>query len=372
MKKIFYSFLAVACLLVFAACSKDELIGTHQLDNSIQINTQKLDFDAQGGQGTVTFEAMGSTTVTSSAEWCHVTSDGKTINVTVDENKGYDSRNAVITIASATAKRTVAAVQKGIVIIFAYETYTTDSVGVDGTTFRLEAESTDPIECSSNVEWIKATVVDGKVNIVVDANTEPKKRTGKVTIVAPEHDNKAVITIPQKAAEAQPVNLSGEYSMTFYKSSTLSDANKKTINVTIEKDAKDKTLYYLVGLFADDAAYAPLNFKLPFVYDEEQQTLTMTNCTVIGNDGTYYIAPVYNYATSSSANSTSYSVNNTRDIIFNVKSVDKKYEFTAHPADASHISNGFLIGRFDNNTTFTKDTRKSVQGYVRDAVLIQK
>lgn len=370
MKKIYSIIIAAISIICFAACTDNDFNYVPQQD-AIKVISQDLEFKAQASSGSIKVMADGAVTAISNKDWCHVSVSGNTINVSVDENTKYEGRSAIVTVRTLDKAKDVCVQQSGIVILFEYKTETVDSVSCKGGSYEFTARATDAIECSSDVDWITAVIENGVVKVTVAENKKSDTRSGKVTISAPEHDNKAVITIPQKGAEEQP-SLVGTYSMTFYKSSTLSDANLKTIEVSIEQDPADESKYYIAGFFADDAAYAPLDFKLPFTYDEENQQLQMPNCTVIGNDGTYYIAPVYNYATATSANSTSYTQDATRLIIFDVKLENGKFTLTYHQNDKTHISNGFLFGRFDNNKTFDKNTRKSVQGYVRNAVLQQQ
>ena len=202
MKKYFYILLSLVALAGFTACSDDELVGTHNLDNSVSIIKQDVCFDAEGGQGTITFEAPGTATVKSSADWCHTSVSGTTVNVSVDANTEYEGRNAVVTITCGNDSREVSVVQNGIIILFKYESCTLDSIAAKGGNITIKRQiSTDPVTCTSNVEWAKVTETEQGYVITVDENKATSSRKGKITFSAPTHSNSAAYTIIQKGAD---------------------------------------------------------------------------------------------------------------------------------------------------------------------------
>lgn len=290
MKNIyFYIVLSLVALAGFASCSDDKLEGTHQMDNSISIIKQDVCFDAAGGQGTITFEAPGVATVTSSADWCQTSVSGSTVTVTVSENTSYEARNAVVTIACGSASRQVSVVQNGIQIWFTYETQTIE-VPVKGGTYKVSGVATDTCKVTSDVDWITAGIDDnGDVTIVVAKNLGYDKRTGKVTISAPSHDNSVVITIKQ--VERTLPAIEGTYSMVFYTKQDESAAD--TIDVTLTKSATEDNVY----IFDLSAIHEDLT--LPMTMDAENRRFVTGNTQAMGtwtvSQTTYYVNAIVNY-----------------------------------------------------------------------------
>ena len=292
MKKYIYFLLSVVCLTGFTACSDDDLVGSHNLENSVSIVSQNVLFDAAAGQGTIVYSAPGTATVTSSADWCHISVSGNTINVSVDENTGYDGRAAAVTITYGDDSRMVSVQQKGIVIIFTYVTEVLQ-IGSGGGSATFAGSSTDAVTISTDVDWITAVLNgDGTVAVSVAKNLTYNARTGVVTISAPAHDNVAFITIKQ--AERTLPLVDGTYTMFYYTNNTESES--ETIEVTLKKSETEEGVYNLTGIYED--------WIIPMHIDTENQYFYINNTQYVGtytNSGTTYSANVcVNYTNGSS------------------------------------------------------------------------
>ena len=324
MKKYLYIVLSLVCLASFNACSDDELVGTHNLDNSITITKQDVCFEAQGGQGTITFSAPGAATATSSADWCHASVSGSTVNVSVDANTLYEGRNAVITIACGSDSRQVSVVQNGVQIWFTYEDQTVE-VSSKGGTYTVGGTSTDDCTVMPSVDWITCSRdADGIVTINVAKNDNYQARTGKVAIYAPDHDNMAVITIKQ--AERTLPNADGTYTITYQDNK----GNVTTGKVTLTQDETDANTFYLKGLS---------DFVITMYRDTENERFYIKNNSYIGtyteSSTTYYCAATINYTDAATQSKNYYSANQTSNSywIYFSYSIDEKDKYTIKMVD---------------------------------------
>lgn len=358
MKKFIYILLATISLAGFYACSEDDLAGSHKQNNEIVVISQNVTFEAQASQGTITFSAPGAVSVTSSADWCHATVNGSTINVSVDENTDYNGRTAAITIAYGNETKVVPVQQNGIVILFDFADKRIECSNADNQ-FTFTGKSTDEITVTSNAEWLSGTYDGETLTVKVEKNTTTQKRTGYITLSAPKHDNACTITVVQEAAEKDAsLTFEGTYTLEYKTSRTAADYTTP-LTVTFTKSATDANVYNVTGVVE--------NTVIPMVLNEDDKCFTIANTQVIGTSGANCIAVLVAY-TNGSSNYVSYSQTASYAIYFDytLDETTKKYTLTLRNSaplfNAERTSTGFSVYEFSSSTTFSSDTRLTSKG----------
>lgn len=186
--------LAAVLLLGVQSCKDDDP------EPMVSITILKSDvlFKAAGGTGTVEFACEATPSAVSDKDWCHPSVSGKTVTVTVDPNIEYDARMATVTLSTGAVKQDVYVQQDGIVIIFPFKnrSYT---VAAEGQTLEFAGTTTDEATFTTDADWLTVTPSEQGFTVTVAQNTLLSDRVGRVTVSAPTHDNKAVLTFTQDA-----------------------------------------------------------------------------------------------------------------------------------------------------------------------------
>ena len=322
--------LSLAAILGFAACDNDEFV---YVPEEPQINILQSDilFDANGGTGTVKIDAQGSVSVSTSSSWCSASVSGNTITVIAEPNPTLEGRAAQIIATCNGVDTKFTAQQTGMIFSYVDQQYVVEMAGGD---IIINGKSTIPTTYEAD-DWIKVDNGLGSYLISVGRNDSGDSRTGTVKISA--GDISATITIVQKFDR----DFSGEYTFWRYKSSSETDANHVSADVTITRDANDPDLYNVTGW---NGVTIPLHF------DATRNQLYLENCTYFGQytDGNYLYG-CKNFV-SGSSNYLSYTVGNENYYTwFDFEYVDGKYNilFNNTPPSSSYDeSTGFTIYTF--------------------------
>lgn len=234
MKHTLLYMLAAVLLLGVQSCKDDDP------EPMVSITILKSDvlFKAAGGTGTVEFACEATPTAVSDKDWCHPSVSGKTVTVTVDPNIEYDARMATVTLSTGAVKQDVYVQQDGIVIIFPFKNrdYT---VAAEGQTLEFTGTTTDEATFTTDADWLTVTPTEQGFTVNVAQNTLLSDRVGHVTVSAPTHDNKAVLTFTQDAdltAKTFGVAAAGGtyefFGVTPKKATITTDADWLTISAT--------------------------------------------------------------------------------------------------------------------------------------------
>ena len=165
---------------IFAAgsCTDDK---TTEDTASACIEKSDSSFGVDGGTGTILVSAKGNITATSDMDWCKVSVDGKTVNLTVTVNEEIMGRTALVSIHADGQTLCVPVSQKGVVFY----------VSVNELTYPLSGGSQDvqiksnmqySIHIPDNVTWVRYIFVENDVRITATAATA--QRSTKVEIRA--------------------------------------------------------------------------------------------------------------------------------------------------------------------------------------------
>ena len=329
MKKIVkISALALFAIAGFVSCNEEEFVYVPE-EPQLDIIESDILFDANGGTGTVTFDAKGSVTMTCNSDWCTASVSGNTLTVTADTNYGLDGRAATIILTCNGQDTKVTAQQTGMVFSYVDQTYVIEMAGEE---FVLNGKSSFPTTYESD-EWIKVDELLGNYIISVKRNDSGDKRTGTIKITS--GDVTAVITIIQKFER----DFTGTYEMQRFTSAAETTLEKT--EVTITRDSEDPDLYLVSGW--NDIVF-PLHF------DVERNQLYLLNAEYLGQhtDGNYKYN-IKQFVNSSGSGYVAYNQTDNYKTWFDFKLVDGKYSITfndAPPSASYAASTGFAIYTF--------------------------
>lgn len=182
MKKIYKSILlTMIAVSGLTACSDYEAPDIASTE-AIDIVSRETTFTAAASTGTIKFEAKGPVTVSTSNEWITPTVDGDVINIAVAQNDAIDSRAGSITVKCGNATEEIQIIQSG--IIFKFDDPSTIAISSDAWANTYQADSSVPVQISSDAEWLSGTIADGILTVKADRNTRLQPRTGVLTLTS--------------------------------------------------------------------------------------------------------------------------------------------------------------------------------------------
>ena len=184
------SVLALAAVVGFAACQKDEFVYVPE-QPQVEVTESDILFDANGGTGSVTIKAKGSVTATCKSEWCSVAVSGNTITATAKPNTGLKGRSAQILVTCNGQVTKLTAQQTGMGFSFMDQEFTVPMTGAD---IVLEGKSTLPSTFEAD-DWIEVNNDLGVYTLSIGPNATGAERKGSVVISA--GDMSATISLTQ-------------------------------------------------------------------------------------------------------------------------------------------------------------------------------
>lgn len=269
MKKIFNILLCCVAVAFVASCSDDN-DNPYSHTSSVNVTKAEVFFDAVASDGgVIEFEANGGVAVTSSADWCKTQLNGKTINVSVDQNDTRYSRAAVVTLRCNGDSATVSVVQKGITMRLS-----TDKVVVstnNAATASCKIESNISLEVASKPDWVTVTFTEGELKVNFDVNNSGSFRTGMVKLCAGNFTDSIMV-----GQYDFNTDVKGSYKLTYYRDAE--HTTTRTLNATI----KDNTI--LIG---------GMNLNVPYTFDESTMSIVLTSGDYVGKSGSNYIYLIF-------------------------------------------------------------------------------
>lgn len=207
---IMKTFRLLATLLLIAVCAGFSSCGDDELDtkplepviDEITINNASFDFEANGGEETLSFSTNRDWTVSlaniaNGEKWCTVTplkgkAGDNNIQIRVVANKGYDDRNVSLTIAAGGTSRTVIINQKQQDAL----TLTANKfeVGKNGGKINVEVKANiqyEVIISETSKSWISQSaktrgLTSNNLSFDIAPSEEYDKRTGEIIIQSGE------------------------------------------------------------------------------------------------------------------------------------------------------------------------------------------
>ncbi len=266
--------LSVMGLLAAVTACSDDTENPYASEKTIQIVSADVQFDPQGGTGSVVVAAPnGVTGVECTASWISTSVVGNAITVSAAANTSVQGRSARLTIRSLTETAYIVVQQLGVDFIF--EGLPQIQADRDGDSFTFYTKSNVPFTITSDVEWIKVSVEGNQAIIKVEKNEQFQSRTGVITCVA--SGTTKTTTIVQEAQVSPAEKMKGDYYLYYYSSSKWNG-----INVTLEQVEGDNWQIRFV-----DGEFAEKKLIIPVKVDVEAGTMTINNLCTIEGDGSY-------------------------------------------------------------------------------------
>ncbi len=232
MKKIFSLISLLAAVIVFTACSSDNNYTTS--DNYIlEVVQAETTFGPEASTGQIVVNSDQSVVAFSSEDWCTVSVQGNTVNVSVTDYAEIASRNALVTITSGARTVDVPVHQNG--VLFATKAPSVISTDYSAQKFEYEVKTNMTVDLTTSDDWIKAEIVGDNLVITLSENTTGAKRTGTVSYSYGVTSGEIQITQIDFS-----VDILGDYELWYSKSAT--SAQWAYIPVTFKYNSIDFTI----------------------------------------------------------------------------------------------------------------------------------
>ncbi len=171
MKKILLLFAAM-CTLGFVGCADDDT----DYAASLEIVEATSGFSAASGSGTITIQTTAaSVSVAADVSWITIDKvTSKQIDFSVSANDKALQRAGEITITAGNVSQSVGIVQMGALFNFSETNISIDPLGEEPTflEFSTNSDETPTVEVEEGANWLKATVEDGKLKLLGEANVD--------------------------------------------------------------------------------------------------------------------------------------------------------------------------------------------------------
>ena len=192
MKKLYSLLMLLTMCVAFIGCSDDNDDVTEQ---TLQVVSSDLNFDVNGGTGTIEFDSALPVTATSGAEWCTVAVNGNTVNVTVSVNPRMESRSTVVTLTNGADETQIPIYQEGD-ILDTTMTQSNITFDIEGGEVSYRLISNWDIELTGFDEsWVTYTLKNGTLTIRAEQLPENMKyRSCNVKLVTGIHTMNYTIT----------------------------------------------------------------------------------------------------------------------------------------------------------------------------------
>ena len=268
MKKIFNLILCALCVLSYTSCNDDEGIEYTQV-SPIKIISRDVNFPASASQGSIVVDAPGEFTVSKTDQgWCTTTISGSTIQVSVEENLGLESRNSMLTIRCGNDTTSIAVIQSG--VIFDLSAGSQILLGNEAKTYSYDIKCNTDLTLTPSDEWISVSVEEDKMNITLTENNTGHVRRGSIAYKAGTNEDK--ITITQYDFEK---DIAGEYMLLFTDAET---GALKYLDATLSKAGNAYSIK-LTGL----------GFSIPVTFNQANGDLIMKAGQYIGDYASYKV-----------------------------------------------------------------------------------
>lgn len=175
MKKIFYLMLAVAAF-AFVGCEDD---GEPLAE--LKIVRSDIGFTADGGSGAITINTTEANfTATSDKDWIVVGATANNqVSYTVGPYDGALTRSGKITIEAGKLTEVVTIMQEGAFFDMSAESVAVDPAGLEAVEIPYDATSSaaPTVEIPADASWLRATVVEGAIQLIAELNYEAPRAT---------------------------------------------------------------------------------------------------------------------------------------------------------------------------------------------------
>jgi hypothetical protein len=254
MKKI--NILLMSLLILLAGCD-DSTENMDFADIQLPIESAETQFSAAGGQKQITV-GVDNYTAVSDQSWCTLSTSGKTINVSVLENKYVTGRTALVTIRSEGKANYVPITQTGVTLTLDIYTWDASPKGdiidiVYDCDFQVNLDAALP-------DWITASINEETKKItlsVIQNQSFQSSRTATVHLyIDGGNDIKMApkeITVNQAKNFLNYGDYLGDYTMRYTTTAGTNSTPTKSLDVTFVTGTEGST-YFLKGILIDESA----------------------------------------------------------------------------------------------------------------------
>ncbi|MCM1050715.1 MAG: BACON domain-containing protein [Paenibacillus sp.] len=273
MKKIYNILLAFMLIgPSFTSCDNDDEI-VSVMPAKVTILSRETSFPASASSGKIVVDTDAPVSVsTSDTGWVTTSVDGNVITVNVEANTSYDGRSSTLTITSGDASSQIAIIQAGVIVDL--HGVINILTGNDEANYSYDVKTNVEPEISTDAEWIKASLVDGKLNIKIEANNTGHFRKGTVTFKAGEYES----TLPITQVDFDQDIAGDDYMFAFVNTST------GKINYFDAEVGRTGSSYWI--------KIPALDFSIPVTFDSKEVSLSLAAGNYIGDYQNMYIHTV--------------------------------------------------------------------------------
>ena len=273
MKKVI-NILATALLIFtgFTSCDNDDDI-VSVMPAKVTILSRETSFPASASSGKIVVDTDAPVSVsTSDTGWVTTSVDGNVITVNVEANTSFDGRSSTLTITSGDASSQIAIIQAGVIV----DLHGVMSVltGNDEATYSYDIKTNADPEISTDADWIKASIVDGKLNLKIEANNTGMFRKGSVTFTAGAYSN----SIPVTQLDFDQ-DIAGNYVLGFIDASS---GELSAFNTTLSRNGNTYTL-----------SIPAYGFNIPVRFNDADVSLSLYAGSRIGTFQNFNIYTVF-------------------------------------------------------------------------------
>lgn len=201
-RNLFYIWILCICC-AFAACSEED---SPVYDSTLRIiSVENINFQPDGGWGSITVEAVGTLEASSDKEWCTFNIEGNTVNVHAEHFTGMSSRTAAITINADGKSVTVPVVQEGLVMrTDEYDLYHWFDYSGGSFSYSFKANCTYDVSLSADAaSWVSYEMDEENhlLNVTVKPNASSTPRGAVISIFTSTKEVKLQISQVEVAEE---------------------------------------------------------------------------------------------------------------------------------------------------------------------------
>lgn len=367
MKKQIFSILAIAAMTgLFYACSDDDK--TYESPAKITITSADLVFTPNGGTNTVTTNAQGTLTATTTSTWLTTEVEGATLKLTATPNSKLETRTAVINLSANGAVATLTAQQRGMIIDLTvddnYLFTATDNAGS-----LIVDNSNVTFESVVSADWIHLTKTPGGYTVNVDDNPAEDMRSGSVTLKFNDF-----------VRQFRVVQWGTSFPFAALNTAVYTDGDgvEQTKAVTVEADASKEGVYLVKGLIdegdiqlltnnnSQNEFYIPAGYT-PGKITEDGTTLTLRcimSATSVSTGNRYYPTIISNTATNSYRMPFRWNADSNNQPLL---------EYYRHDdLSAAYDTDGFIVCKYSNASSAAAIARKGIVYYFLNIKFIKQ
>lgn len=212
-RSLFYIWILCICCALVACSGEDSPV----YDSTLRVvAVEGINFQPDGGWGSISVEATGTVEASSDKEWCTFAIEGNTVKVHAEHFTGMSSRTAAITINADGKSVTVPVVQEGLVVSAdEYDLYHWFDYSGGSFSYSFKANCTYDVSLSADAaSWVSYEMDEENhmLNVTVKPNASSTPRGAVISIFTSTKEIKLQISQVEVAEEM----IEGVWSCAYY------------------------------------------------------------------------------------------------------------------------------------------------------------